>query len=181
MKSGNLPAGQQEFTAEDFVLSPEKRAEICNGLTERQTFMVNQWMNIHVELNKGNFQALREYCDPEKMTYDNPNRPDLGDFEEWSTSPQGLWDTFPPCTYRCLKAWGSGENEICTLNHHYGKQTDKPYMGVPASGQEINVMWFSWIKFEGDRIVHIYSISDVLTMFMDIGIIDAPQPVDPYK
>ena len=181
MKSTNLPAGQQDYTMDDFKLSTEKRAEICSGLTERQTFMVNQWMKIHDQLNVGNFQALREFCDPEKMTYDNPNRPDLGDFEEWSTSPEGLFKTFPPCTYRTLKAWGSGENEVCTLNHHYGKQDVHPYMGVPAKGQEINVMWFSWLKFEGDKIVHIYSISDVLTMFMDIGIIEAPQPVDPYK
>lgn len=180
MHSANLPAGQQEYTLDDFKLSPEKRAEICKGLTERQTFMVNQWMNIHDELNKGNFQALREYCDTSKFTYDNPNRPDLGSFEEWSTSPEGLYRTFPPCVYRTLKAWGNGDNEVCVLCHHYGKQ-EKAYMGVPAKGQEINVMWFSWLRFEGDKLVHIYSISDVLTMFMDIGIIDAPQPVDPYE
>jgi hypothetical protein len=181
MQSGNLPAGHKEFTLEDFNLTTEDRARITAGLTERQAFMANQWMNIHVQLNKGNFSALHEYCDTENFTYDNPNRPDLGSFKEWSTSPQGLWDTFPPCVYRCMKAWGNGDDEICTLNHHYDKQEKLPYMGVPARGQEINVMWFSWLKFKGDKLVHIYSISDVLTMFMDIGIISAPQPVDPYK
>lgn len=181
MRSSNLPHGQEEFTLEDFNLSSAKRADITKGLTERQAFMANQWMNIHVELNKGNFQALREYCDTSIFTYDNPNRPDLGNFEQWSTSPEGLFKTFPPCLYRCLKAWGSGDDEICVLNHHYGKQETLPYMGVPAKGQEINVMWFSWLKFKGDKLIHIYSISDVLTMFMDIGIIQAPQPVDPYK
>lgn len=181
MKSNNLPAGQQEFSLDDFQLSAEKRAEICDGLSERQSFMVGQWMDIHVELNKGNFGALREFMDVEKFTYDNPNRPDLGTFDEWSQSPEGLYNTFPPCVYRTLKAWGRGENEICVLCHHYGKQTGGPYMGVEPKGQEINVTWFSWLKFEGDKIVHIYSISDVLTMFMDIGIIEAPQPVDPYK
>ena len=35
--------------------------------------------------------------------------------------------------------------------------------------------------FRGDKIDHIYSISDVLTMFKDLEIIDVPQPVDPYK
>src|SRR5690606_40135001 len=69
------------------------------------------------------------------FTYDNPNRPDLGSFKEWSTSPEGLYNTFPPCVYRLMKVWGSGENEICTLNHHYGKQEKLPYMGVPARGQ----------------------------------------------
>jgi hypothetical protein len=43
------------------------------------------------------------------------------------------------------------------------------------------VWWFSWLKFENDKIVHIYSISDVLTMLMNIGVIDHKQPVDPYK
>lgn len=181
MHSSNLPIGQQEFTLEDFKLSPEKRAEICEGLTERQAFMTHQWMNIHDELNTGNFQALREYCATDKFTYGNPNRPDLGTFDEWASSPEGLYKTFPPCIYRTLKAWGNGEDEICVLCHHYGKQTGGPYMGVPAKGQEINVIWFSWLKFEGDKLVHIYSISDVLTMFKDIGIIEVPQPIDPYK
>ena len=36
--AGRIPP----FTEADFKLSPEKRAEICEGLTERQTFMVNQ-------------------------------------------------------------------------------------------------------------------------------------------
>ena len=132
MKSGNLPAGQETFSLDDFTLSTEQRNEICNGLTERQSFMVNQWMNIHDQLNQGNFQALREYCDVDNFTYDNPNRPDLGSFEEWSTSPEGLHKTFPPCVYRCMKAWATGDDEICVLNHHYGKQDNEPYMGVPA-------------------------------------------------
>ena len=93
MQSSNLPTGQQTFSLDDFNLTDADRARMCEGLTERQAFMANQWMNIHKELNKGNFQALREYCDTENFTYDNPNRPDLGDFAEWSTSPQGLWDT----------------------------------------------------------------------------------------
>jgi predicted ester cyclase len=181
MKSNNLPHGMENFTLDDFKLSKEKRAEITKGLTERQAFMVNQWMNVHDALNSGDFKALREFCDPEKMTYDNPNRPDLGTFEEWATSPEGLYNTFPPCVYRTLKAWGSGDDEICVLCHHYGKHEGGPYMGVQPSGNEINVTWFSWLKFEGDKIVHIYSISDVLTMFKDIGIIEVPQPVDPYK
>lgn len=172
-----LPA----FTQADFVLSKDKRAEITRGLTDRQTFMVNQWMDLHDALNRGDWDAMDTFFDTEKMTYDNPNRPDLGGYFQWKTSPQALYKTFPPSTYRTLKAWGRGDDEICVLCHHHGKQTGGPYMGVPPKGQEINVVWFSWVKFEGDKIVHIYSISDVLTMLIDIGVIDAPQPVDPYK
>ena len=181
MESINLPVGQRTFELEDFKLSPQQRAGICEGLTERQTFMVNRWMNIHDALNQGDFQTLRDYCDTDKFTYGNPNRPDLGTFEQWSTSPIALYKTFPPCIYRTLKAWGSGENEVCTLNHHYGEQTGGPYMGVQPQGQKLNVVWFSWLKFEGDKLVHIYSISDVLTMLKDLGVIEVPQPVDPYK
>ena len=76
---------------------------------------------------------------------------------------------------------GRGDDEICVLCHHHGKQTGGNYMGVPPKGQEINVVWFSWLRFAGDKIVHIYSISDVLTMLQDIGVIDYKQPVDPYK
>ena len=67
------------------------------------------------------------------------------------------------------------------LCHHHGKHTGGPYMGIKPTGNPLNVVWFSWLKFEGDKIVHIYSISDVYTMLIDIGVIAAPQPVDPYK
>ena len=90
--AGRIPP----FTIEDFKLSPEKRAEITDGLTERQTFMVNQWFNLHDKLNVGDWGGFEEFMDTKNMTYDNPNRPDLGTFEEWNTSPRALFDTFPP-------------------------------------------------------------------------------------
>jgi predicted ester cyclase len=90
--------------------------------------------------------------------------------------------TFPPSAYRTLKAWGRGDDEICVLCHHHGKHTGGPYMGVQPTGNQLDVLWFSWLKFEGDKIVHIYSISDVLSMLKDLEVIkDVPQPVDPYK
>src|SRR5690606_31656879 len=98
-----------------------------------------------------------------------------------NTSPRALYTTFPPSLYRTLKAWGSGDDEICVLCHHHGKHTGGPYMGVKPTGNQLDVLWFSWLKFEGDKIVHIYSISDVLSMLIDLEVIAAPQPVDPYK
>ena len=62
--AGRLPP----FTLDDFKLSPEKRAEICDGLTERQTFMVNQWMDLHDKLNVGDWSGFDDYLDKEKMT-----------------------------------------------------------------------------------------------------------------
>jgi predicted ester cyclase len=67
------------------------------------------------------------------------------------------------------------------LCHHHGKHTGGNYMGIKPTGNDLNVVWFSWLRFEGDKIVHIYSISDVYSMLIDIGVIAAPQPVDPYK
>jgi SnoaL-like polyketide cyclase len=164
----------------DFTLSPAKRAEITAGLTPKQAKMVTHWMDLHEVLNRGDFKGMDAFFHPD-MTYSNPNRPDLGTYNVWKTSPQGLYKTFPPSVYRTLKAWGRGDDEICVLCHHYGKQTGGPYMGIPPKGQEINVHWFSWIKFKDDKIFHIYSISDVLSMLIDIGVIEHKQPVDPYK
>src|SRR3546814_1264253 len=70
-------------------------------------------------------------------------------------------DLFPPSIYRTLKAWGRGEDEICVLCHHHGKHTGGPYMGIQPTGNELNVVWFSWLKFRDGKIDHIYSISDV--------------------
>lgn len=173
--------GLAPFTESDFVLPAEKRAEILAGLTERQAFMVTQWMNLHEVINRGDWDGMDTFFDTEKMTYDNPNRPDLGTYHVWKTSPQGLYKTFPPSIYRTLKAWGRGDDEICVLCHHHGKHTGGPYMSVQPTGNELNVLWFSWLRFEGDKIVHIYSISDVLSMLIDLEVMPALQPVDPYK
>jgi predicted ester cyclase len=164
----------------DFTLSPAKRAEITAGLTPKQVRMVNHWMDMHEVLNRGDWDTMDSFFHPD-MTYSNPNRPDLGPYKQWKTSPQGLYKTFPPSVYRTLKAWGRGDDEICVLCHHHGKQTGGPYMGVPPKGQEINVYWFSWLKFKDDKIIHIYSIADVLTMLINVGAIDFKQPTDPYK
>jgi predicted ester cyclase len=169
------------FTQADFVLSKEVRAKITEGLTTRQAFMVNHWMDLHDALNKGDWDAMDKFFDTDKMSYGNPNRPDLGTYWSWKTSPQGLYKTFPPSVYRTLKAWGRGDDEICVLCHHHGKHTGGPYMGVKPTGNQLDVLWFSWLKFEGNKIVHIYSISDVLSMLVDLEVIPARQPVDPYK
>jgi hypothetical protein len=112
----------------DFKLSSAKRAEITAGLTAQQTKMVTHWMDLHEVLNRGDFASMDPFFHKD-MTYSNPNRPDLGTYAVWKTSPQGLYKTFPPSVYRTLKAWGKGEDEICVLCHHYGKQTGGPYMG----------------------------------------------------
>ena len=57
------------FTEADFKLSKEKRAEITNGLTERQAFMVNQWMDLHEALNRGDWDGMDQFFDTSKMTY----------------------------------------------------------------------------------------------------------------
>lgn len=174
--------GLAPFTQADFVIPQDKRDAITEGLTPRQKFMVEHWMDLHEALNRGDWDAMDTFFNTDTMTYDNPNRPDLGTYWSWKSSPQGLYKTFPPSIYRTLKAWGRGDDEICVLCHHHGFHTGGPYMGVQPTGNELNVVWFSWIGFRGDKIDHIYSISDVLTMLKDLEVIkNVPQPVDPYK
>ena len=175
--AGSIPP----FTLEDFNMTPAKRAELTEGLTERQTFMANRWMDVLSVVSEGRWEEFENLFDTEKMTYANPNRPDLGSFPAWAAGARELYKTFPPCVYRALNVWARGDDEICTFNHHHGKHTGGPYMGVQPTGNQLDVLWFSRIKFEGDKIVHIYSISDVLSMLIDLEVISAPQPVDPYK
>ncbi|OAN56246.1 nuclear transport factor 2 family protein [Sphingobium sp. TCM1] len=165
---------------EDFTLSPEKRTEICAGLTPRQAELVGKWMDLHVVLNRGEFgQEMDDFFHPE-MHYSNPNRPDLGSYATWKTSPMALWNVFPPCVYRTVNAWGKGDDEITVLCHHWGKHSGGRYWGHEPSGREINVWWYSTIKFKEDKIVHIYSIADVLSMLQGLGVINVEMPKDPY-
>ncbi|MFA5493440.1 MAG: ester cyclase [Porticoccaceae bacterium] len=149
-------------------------------LTPIQQKRLKHWTDLQDTLNRGDFVGMDAFFHPE-FTYANPNRPDLGTYQSWKTSPEALYNTFPPSKYATIDAVGKGDDEIWILGHHYGKQTGGPYMGVPANGQEINVKWFSIVRFKDDKIVHIYSISDVLSMLQDIGVKEIKQPTDPYK
>lgn len=167
---------------EDFKHTPERRQEIVKGLTDKQAKMANHWMDLFDHaFNVGDFVKMDEFFHPD-MTYSNPNRLDLGPYVQWKTSPVALYKTFPPSLYRVLEVYGRGDDKVCVFCNHQGIQTGGPYMGVPPQGQHINVHWFSVLTFKDDKIIHIYSISDVLTMLIDIGVIPAnKQPVDPYK
>lgn len=170
------------LNVQDFKHTPERRAAIVQGLTGAQAKMANHWMNLFDQaFNVGDFVKMDEFFHPD-MTYSNPNRLDLGPYKQWKTSPVALYKTFPPSLYRVLEVYGRGEDKICVFCNHQGIQTGGPYMGVPPRGQKINVHWFSVLTFKDDKIIHIYSISDVLTMLIDIGVIEPnKQPVDPYK
>jgi predicted ester cyclase len=157
--------------------------EQMTHLTEKQKERVKHWISLQDTLNNGKFgEEMDAHIDTEKFTYGNPNRPDLGTYWEWKTSPEQLYHTFPPSKYSTLDATAKGDDEIWVYCHHYGLQTGGPYMGMEPKGQEINTLWFSIVKFEGDKIVHIYSIADVLGMMIAVGKLDENmQPVDPYK
>jgi hypothetical protein len=163
----------------DFTLSSAKRAEIIAGLTPRQAELVGKWMGLHDVLNRGDFDAMDDFFHPD-MHYSNPNRPDLGTYASWKTSPMALWRVFPPCVYRTVDAWAKGDNEITVLCQHWGKHEGGRYWGNEPAGREINVWWYSTVTFKDDKIIHIYSIADVLSMLQGLGVIDVQMPVDPY-
>src|SRR3546814_8807655 len=91
-------------------------------------------------IKRGDWDVMDKVFNTDTMTYVNPNRPDLGTYHFWKTSPQCLYKTFPPSIYLTLKAWGRGEDEICVLCHHHGKHTGGPYMGIQPTGNELNVV-----------------------------------------
>ena len=149
-------------------------------LTDKQKKMVKHWTDLQETLNAGDFDAMDRFFHPD-FRYGNPNRPDLGTYEQWKTSPVALYKTFFPAAYKTIDAVGKGDDEIWIYATHYCKHVGGPYMGVQPTGNEFQVNWFSIVKFRDEKIISIFSISDVLSMLKDIGVIDVPQPVDPYK
>src|SRR3546814_16455591 len=99
-----MMGGLPPFTEADFVLSKEKRAEITAGLTPAKAKMVEHWMDLHEVINRGDWDGMDKFFNMDTMTYDNHNRPDLGTYHVWKTSPQGLYKPFPPSIYLTLKS-----------------------------------------------------------------------------
>lgn len=164
-----------------FTLSEAKKKEICAHLTPKQTERARTWIALQETLNRGDFAAMDRFFDPD-FTYGNPNRPDLGSYESWKTSPMELYKRFPPSAYRTMAVTARNDDEIWVYCHHYGKQTGGNYMGIAPKGQEVNVQWFSIVTFRGEKILRIFSIADVLGMMIAVGVIDpGKMPVDPYK
>lgn len=151
-------------------------------LTEKQKSHVRIWMKLQDTLNAGKFGAEMDAFFHPQMTYGNPSRPDLGTYAQWKTSPEELYQRFPPSHYRTINATGIGDDEIWVYCHHTGKHEGGNYMGIAPTGNEINVEWFSTVTFKDGKIVRIFSIADVLSMLIQVGRIDpAALPVDPYK
>jgi predicted ester cyclase len=164
-----------------FTLSDAKKNEICSHLTPSQRERALTWMKLQETLNAGDFAAMDDFFDAD-FTYGNPSRPDLGSYASWKPSPVALYKTFPPSLYRTLGVTARGDDEIWVYCQHSGFQTGGNYMGIAPKGQEINVQWFSIVNFRGSKILRIFSIADVLGMFINVGVIDPKLlPVDPYK
>lgn len=149
-------------------------------LTDRQKQLAQIWVDNQETLNRGEFDKMDQYFHKD-FQYGNPNRPDLGTYDQWKTSPVALYKTFFPAAYKTIDIVGKGDDEIWIYATHFCKHVGGPYMGIQPTGNEFQVNWFSIVKFKDDKIVHIFSISDVLSMLIDIGVLPERQPVDPYK
>src|SRR3546814_14466824 len=64
-------------------------------LTEGQKKMVKHWTDLQETLNRGDFDTMDQFFHKD-FRYGNTNRPDLGTYEEWKTSPVALYKTFFP-------------------------------------------------------------------------------------
>jgi hypothetical protein len=168
-------------SVEVFQHSAELRADMCRNLSEKQAQCAMTWMDLQDNLNRGNFAAMDDFFHAD-FSYGNPSRPDLGSYESWKTSPMELYKRFPPSAYRTKSVAGANDNEIWVYCHHTGKHTGGPYMGKAPVGKEISVEWFSTVSFTGGKISRIFSIADVLSMLIQIDVVDPiVLPVDPYK
>jgi ketosteroid isomerase-like protein len=156
--------------------------EKMSHLTQRQRSNVATWMRLQDTLNRGSFDAEMDAFFHPEFTYGNPTRPDLGSYLSWKTSPMELFRRFPPSHYRTIDAVAKGDQEIWVHCHHTGKHTGGNYMGKAPSGNEFAIEWFSIVSFRDGKIIRIFSIADVLTMLIKLGVLDKSSlPVDPYK
>jgi hypothetical protein len=150
-------------------------------LTDTQRANVQKWMDLQDVLNAGHFDERMDAFFHPDMTYGNPSRPDLGGYATWKTSPEQMYRRFGVRQW-VKDAVGKGDDEIWTYNAQAGKHSGGPYMGVQPTGNELAVEWFSVITFSGGKIIRIFSIADVLTMLMQVGVVPpSTLPVDPYK
>jgi hypothetical protein len=151
-------------------------------LNARQRQNVETWMRLQTTLNQGKFGSEMDAFFHPDFTYGNPSRPDLGSYASWKTSPMELFKRLPPSHYRTLDAVGKGDDQIWVHCHHIGRHTGGNYMGKPATGNEFQIEWFSVVGFLEGRIIRIFSIADVLSMLIQLGVLErSALPVDPYK
>jgi hypothetical protein len=156
--------------------------EAMDHLTGRQKENVRRWRDVLDTMNAGHFDQRLDRHFHAEATYGNPNRPDLGSYASWKTSPEQLYKRFPPSHYRIIDALAKGDDEIWVHCHHVGALTGGRYMGVEPKGQKISVEWFSTITFKERLILRLFSIADVLGMLINVGVLDASKmPVDPYR
>jgi hypothetical protein len=151
-------------------------------LTERQRDYAKTWMRLQDTLNRGLFGKEMDDFFHADFTYGNPSRPDLGSYASWKTSPMELYKRVPPSHYRTLAVAGKGEDEIWVHCHHTGKHTGGTYMGRKPEGNEFAIEWFSTVTFKDGKIIRIFSIADVLTLMIQLGVLDKKYlPIDPYR
>ncbi|MCF1592594.1 ester cyclase [Streptomyces muensis] len=161
---------------------PHVDVDSLTYLTPRQKKNLQSWIDLQEVLNAGEFDEKMDAFFHPDMTYGNPSRPDLGSYREWKESPRQLYRVFPPSRYRVVDAVGKGDDEIWVYCEHMGEHVGGRYMGVEPTGNPIKVEWFSVVTFKDGLIYRIFSIADVLTMLIQVGVVEpSALPVDPYK
>ena len=148
--------------------------------TEQQRRNMQSWLDLQETLNRGDFDEMDKFFHPD-FRYANPSRPDLGSYAQWKISPMELYRRLPPSRYRTKDMVAKGDDVWAYCTHHC-KHTGGPYMGIQPTGNEFDVEWFSIISFSNGKIIRIFSIADVLTMLINVGVLEkSALPVDPYK
>jgi len=149
--------------------------------TEQQKKNMKAWTDLQETLNRGDFgDAMDAFFHPD-FTYGNPSRPDLGSYKSWKTSPMELYKRLPPSRYSTKDMVAKGDDVWAYCTHHC-VHTGGRYMGIEPTGNTFDVEWFSIVTFKDSKILRIFSIADVLGMFISVGVLDKSLlPTDPYR
>ena len=151
-----------------------------SGYSQVHIDNMNTWRSLMDVINKEDFGSMDQFFH-DQFVYENPSRPDMKGFELWKQGASSLAKVFPPCKYTIRQITAEGDNFVWVLCHHYGIHKAR-YMGVEATGNEMQIEWVSIVEFKDAKILRIKSIADVLTQLIQIGLIDkAKLPVDPYR
>jgi ketosteroid isomerase-like protein len=119
-------------------------------------------------LNRGDFETFPSYFDTENFRYRNVATPARDNWEKWAPSPPAHYEAFN-VRQEILEATAEGDN-VWAYMVQTGKHTGTPWMGIPASGNDLRVEWFSIFRFNEDgKIVEIRSVADTLGMLSQIG------------
>jgi predicted ester cyclase len=76
----------------------------------------------------------------------------------------------PPLTFHEV-LWAG---DTCTIRFTMGGRHVAEFMGVPATGVQIQLHGITTLRFAGDRVIERHSVADMLGLLVQLGAVPAP-------